>query len=187
MKETTYPEDWPDIDTVVYNRSVKLFRAVKNLLSVRFALHADTQMLQGDIFLFNHFSRFETFIPQFLIFEKTGAYSCAIASGEFFKEGVLSDYLQQVGVFPHDHPRLFAMLAGQILRGRKVIIFPEGGMVKDRRVIDKKGDYSIYSRITGNRRKQHTGPAVLGQGVEALKAAIRHAFKVDDLERMQHW
>lgn len=188
MKASHYPQDWPDIDTSLFNRSVKLFSAVKNLLSVKFELYADTQVLQGDIFLFNHFSRFETFIPQFLIYEKTGAYSCAIASGEFFSENtVLSNYLQQVGVFPHDHPSLFAMLASQILRGRKVIVFPEGGMVKDRRVIDKKGEYSIYSRIAGNRRKHHTGPAVLGQGVEALKAAIRHAFQVRQVERLQRW
>ncbi len=188
MKYADYPENWHDIDTSLYIRSVKLFRAVKNLLSVKFELFADNQVLQGDIFLFNHFSRFETFIPQFLFFEQTGAYSCSIASSEFFKEdNVLSNYLKHVGVFPHDHPRLFAILAGQILRGRKVIIFPEGGMVKDRRVIDKKGEYSIYSRMTGLRRKHHTGPAVLGQGVEALKTAIRHAFKTKDKERLLHW
>ena len=188
MKYSKYPEDWPDIETNYYNRSVKLFSAVKKILSVNLKLHADSQTLQGDIFLFNHFSRFETFIPQFLIYEKTGAYSCAIASSEFFHEGsFLSQYLKQVGVFPHDHPDLFAMLAEQILRGRKVIIFPEGGMVKDRRVIDKKGRYSIYSRIAGNRRKHHTGPAVLGQGVQALKAAIRYAFKENDMQRIQHW
>ncbi|MBS4049793.1 MAG: alpha/beta fold hydrolase [Methylomonas sp.] len=188
MKASHYPQDWPDIDTALFNRSVKLFNAVKNLLSVKFQLYADTQLLQGDIFLFNHFSRFETFIPQFLIFEKTGAYSCAIAAGEFFgTDSMLSNYLQHVGVFPHDHPRLFAMLAGQILRGRKVVVFPEGGMVKDRRVIDKQGEYSIYSRIAGNRRKQHTGPAVLGQGVQALKTAIRYAFQHEQVERLQHW
>lgn len=177
MKQTTYPEDWPDVDTGLYNRSVKLFSAVKNMLSVKLKLYADTQVLQGDIFLFNHFSRFETFIPQFLIFEKTGAYSCAIASGEFFKEdNVLSNYLKQVGVFPHDHPRLFAMLAGQILRGRKVIIFPEGGMVKDRRVIDKKGEYSIYSRITGNRRKHPHRSYGFGSGRGSFKSGDSPCF-----------
>ena len=188
MRQSNYPEEWPDINNAYYKRSVKLFSAVKKLLSVNLELYADSQALQGDIFLFNHFSRFETFIPQFLIYEKTGAFSCAIASGEFFKESnFLSNYLREVGVFPHDHPRLFAMLAGHILRGRKVIIFPEGGMVKDHRVIDKKGNYSIYSRISGLRRKQHTGPAVLGQGVEALKAAIRYAFKERRMDRLQHW
>lgn len=188
MNKTPYPDDWPDIDTKLYNRSVKLFNAVKNMLSVRLDLHADPQFLEGDIFLFNHFSRFETFIPQYLIYEQTGAYGCAIASGEFFAEdNVLSRYLKHVGVFPHDHDRLFPLLAGQILRGRKVIIFPEGGMVKDRRVIDKRGHYSIYSRVTGNRRKLHTGPAVLGQGVETFKAAIRHAHSQNDVALLRQW
>jgi esterase/lipase len=188
MNNILYPDDWPDIDTKLYNRSVKLFSAVKNMLSVRLDLHADPQVMEGDIFLFNHFSRFETFIPQFLIYEQTGAYSCAIASGEFFKEdNVLSRYLRHVGVFPHNHDRLFPLLAGQILRGRKVIIFPEGGMVKDRRVIDKHGHYSIYSRLTGNRRKLHTGPAVLGQGVETFKAAIRHAHSQNDVALLRQW
>lgn len=188
MNKTPYPDDWPDIDTKLYNRSIKLFNAVKNMLSVRLDLHADPQCLEGDIFLFNHFSRFETFIPQFLIYEQTGAYSCAIASAEFFKEdNVLSRYLKLVGVFPHNHDRLFPLLAGQILRGRKVIIFPEGGMVKDRRVVDKRGHYSIYSRVTGNRRKQHTGPAVLGQGVETFKAAIRHAHNQNDMALLRQW
>lgn len=188
MKHSPYPDEWPDIDNSYYNRSVRLFAAVEKLLSVNLELYADAQTLQGDIFLFNHFSRFETFIPQFLIYEKTGAYSCAIASGEFFKESnFLSNYLKEVGVFPHDHPRLFPMLAGQILRGRKVIIFPEGSMVKDRRVIDQEGHYSIYSRVTGERRKQHTGPAVLGQGVEALKVAIRYAFDKKLSARLQYW
>jgi esterase/lipase len=188
MNRAIYPHDWPDIDTKLYNRSVKLFNAVKNVLSVKLDLHAEQQALEGDIFLFNHFSRFETFIPQFLIYEKTGAYSCSIASGEFFKEdNVLSRYLQHVGVFPHSHDRLFALLAGQILRGRKVIIFPEGGMVKDRRVVDKRGHYSIYSRVTGNRRKLHTGPAVLGQGVETFKAAIRYAHSQNDVALLRQW
>lgn len=189
MNKTPYPDDWSDIDTKLYNRSVKLFNAVRNMLSVRLDLHADPQVvLEGDIFLFNHFSRFETFIPQFLIYEKTGAYSCAIASGEFFKEdNVLSRYLKHVGVFPHNHDRLFPLLAGQILRGRKVIIFPEGGMVKDRRVIDKHGHYSIYSRVAGNRRKHHTGPAVLSQGIETFKEAIRHAHSQNDVALLRQW
>ena len=151
-------------------------------------LHAETQIQQGDIFLFNHFSRFETFIPQFLIYEQTGAYTCVIGSGEFFKhETVLSRYLQQVGVFPTDHHRLFSLLTAQILRGRKVVIFPEGGMVKDHRVVDDKGNYSIYSRMTGLRRKQHTGAAVLAQGVEAIKIIIRRAYHQKNHTQLVWW
>ncbi len=189
MKGKQYKNDWYDIDTTIYNRSVHIFRSVKNMLSVNMKLYADAgQLEQGDIFLFNHFSRFETFIPQFLIYEKTGAYCCAIASGEFFKEdSLLSKYLQNVGVFPHDHPRLFPILAAQILRGRKVIIFPEGGMVKDRQVLDDKGEYSIFSRVTGLRRKHHTGAAVLAQGIEAFKTSIRNAYCKKNTKLLTTW
>jgi esterase/lipase len=188
MPRVPYPDNWSDIDTALYKRSVKVFSSVKKMLGVKLKLHADTQVQQGDIFLFNHFSRFETFIPQFLIYEKTGAYSCAIASGEFFQgDTVLARYLRNVGVFPHDHQRLFPLLAEQILRGRKVIVFPEGGMVKDRRVMDQKGHYSVYSRLTGERRKHHTGPAVLAQGLEAFKATIRNAYTDKDYDQLLRW
>jgi esterase/lipase len=188
MDKVPYPDNWSDIDTTLYNRSVKVFNTVRKMLSVKMTLHADTQVQQGDIFLFNHFSRFETFIPQFLIFEQSGAYSCAIASGEFFEEDtVLARYLKSVGVFPHDHSRLFPLLAAQILRGRKVIIFPEGGMVKDRQVIDDKGHYSIYSRITGQRRKLHTGAAVLAQGMDIFKTMIRQVYADENQTQLLRW
>ena len=188
MNKIPYPDNWYDIDTTLYNRSVKIIGTVKKMLSVKLKLHADTQVQQGDIFLFNHFSRFETFIPQFLIFEETGDYCCAIAAGEFFKEDtVLARYLKNVGVFPHDHDRLFPLLAAQVLRGRKVIIFPEGGMVKDHRVMDKQGRYSIYSRLTGQRRKQHTGAAVLAQGIEIFKDAIRKAYADKNQAQLLRW
>jgi esterase/lipase len=188
MPKKAYPDNWYDIDKGLYNRSVRVFSTVKKVLSVKMKLHADSQLQQGEIFLFNHFSRFETFIPQFLIYEQTGAYTCVIGSGEFFKqETVLSRYLQQVGVFPTDHERLFSLLAAQILRGRKVAIFPEGGMVKDHRVMDDEGNYSIYSRMTGMRRKHHTGAAVLAQGVEAIKVIIRNAYLQKNHDRLVWW
>jgi hypothetical protein len=188
MSKPPYPENWHDIDTGLYFRSVKIFNQVRKLLSVKMKLHAGEQVEKGDIFLFNHFSRFETFIPQFLIFEQTGAYCCAIASGEFFREdNVLSRYLSNVGVFPHNHPRLFQLLAAQILRGRKVIIFPEGGMVKDHRVMDVKGHYSVYSRLTGERRKHHTGAAVLAQGLEIFKGMVRTAYQDKNHAQLVRW
>ncbi|SJM89848.1 alpha/beta fold hydrolase [Crenothrix polyspora] len=188
MPNTDYPDDWYAIDTTIYHRSVKMISAVTKLLSVKIKIHGDSQVQEGDIFLFNHFARFETFIPQFLIFEQTGAYSCAVASSEFFKDdSLLASYLQKVGALPHDHPRLFSLLAAHILRGHKVIIFPEGGMVKDHRVLDHQGQYNIYSRISGERRKQHTGAAVLAQGLEIFKAAIRKTYNAKNHAQLARW
>ena len=188
MNKINIYDDLKDIDIKTYDWSIRIIRAFTKMLKVNMKLHAHQQALQGDIFLCNHFSRFETFIPQFLIYEATGGYCCAIASSEFFKnETVFASYLNNIGVIPHDHQHLFANLARQVFLGRKIIIFPEGGMVKDRRVFDQQGRYSIYSSITGERRKQHTGAAVLAQGIEVFKANIRHAHYHKKYDQLRLW
>lgn len=172
-----------------YEWSVRLFRTLKKLLSVNVKLHSEKSAIeQGEIFLFNHFARFETFIPQYLIYEETGSYCFSVAHREFFVgDDVLANYLTAVGAVPHDHEDLLPILSRQILKGRKIIIFPEGGMVKDRQVLDHKGEYSIFSRSTMGRRKQHTGAAVLALGVDVLKKTIRGAYYQRDQARLAKW
>lgn len=172
-----------------YQWSVRLFSTLKRLLSVNIKMHHDHgQVARGEIFLFNHFARFETFIPQYLIYQETGAYCRAIAASEFFaRDDALANYLLNVGAVPNNHPRLIPFLAEEILRGRKVIIFPEGGMVKDRRSQDNQGGYSIYSRTSLERRKHHTGAAVLSLAVDILKQSVLQAFERNDQARIQHW
>lgn len=178
-----------EVNQSTYDWSVRVFRTLKKLLSVNVKLHFEKEKLeQGEIFLFNHFARFETFIPQYLIYEETGAYCCSVAHSEFFEgDAVLSNYLRSVGAIPHDHENLLSILTEQILRGRKVIIFPEGGMVKDRQVIDATGEFSIFSRTSMDRRKHHTGAAVLGLGVDAFKKTIRQAYYTGDMNRLRRW
>ncbi|MGR9107756.1 MAG: alpha/beta fold hydrolase [Gammaproteobacteria bacterium] len=178
-----------DIVPSTYEWSVRVFRTLKKLLSVNVKLHSEKSSIeQGEIFLFNHFARFETFIPQYLIYEATGIYCFSVAHREFFVgDDVLSNYLSSVGAVPHDHEDLMPILSRQIIKGRKVIIFPEGGMVKDKQVMDHKGEYSIFSRSSMGRRKQHTGAAVLALGVDALKKTIRNAYYHQDPQRLKQW
>ncbi len=172
-----------------YEWSVRVFRTLKKLLSVNVKLHSEKSAIErGEIFLFNHFARFETFIPQYLIYEETGSYCFSVAHSEFFAgDDVLSNYLSSVGAVPHDHEDLLPILSRQILKGRKIIIFPEGGMVKDRQVVDHNGEYSIFSRSSMGRRKQHTGAAVLALGVDTLKRTIRNAYYRQDRKRLEQW
>lgn len=178
-----------DIDTEVYDKAVRLFRFAKRFLHIHIQLHdPDKFVEQAQIFVFNHFARFETLIPPYLIYECCGAYCCAIAHRELFEiNDNLTEFLMATGAIPHDHPNLFPLLATQILRGRKVIIFPEGGMVKDRRVIDRKGHYSIFSRTTHERRKQHTGAAVLGLGLDIFKQAVIYAAQHQHQDKLERW
>ena len=189
MNEQKYEDQWFEIDKTTYDWSLRAFRTLRKMLKVNIKLHAESdQIQQGSIFLFNHFSRIETFIPQYLIHETSGDYCWSIASGEFFDDdSILSTYLKKLGVIPHDHQRLFPLLAKQILHGKKIIIFPEGGMVKDHRVMDDSGTFQMFDQMSGVIRKQHTGAAVLAQGIEAFKATVRNAYRKKNVSKLMYW
>ena len=165
-----------DLNQQTYDWCVRVFDRAKNLLGVRIMMHHDAgQLEQGYIFLFNHFARAETFIPQYCIYRETNALCRSIAASEFFAgNDRFANLLRHVGAVPHDHPELMSLLATDILKGRKVIIFPEGGMVKDRQVVDDRGGYSVYSRSADARRKHHSGAARLAVGLQIFKQAVLH-------------
>jgi len=188
MKLSKYNHDWVDIDKRMYRLSLRAFRIMKKVLRMNVNIHSACNINDGSIFVFNHFSRIETFIPQYLIHEENGSYCYSVGSGEFFKnDGILSSYLTKLGVVPHDHPRLFSILAKQILHGHKVVIFPEGGMVKDHRVVDDEGHYNMLCQTTMKVRKQHTGAAVLSHGLEVFKFIVRNAHRDMDMDRLLMW
>ncbi len=188
----TRPEDLV-INTRTYDLCARTFTTTKKLLKLNIKLHQEGKgkedaVHQGDIFLFNHFARFETFIPQYLIHEATGAYCRSVASAEFFVDDErFSQFLLSIGVVPNDLPNLFSFLAREILHGRKLVVFPEGGMVKDKRVVDHRGRFSIFSRTANERRKHHRGAAVIALALDAFKTALLRDFSTGHYHRVERW
>jgi esterase/lipase len=172
-----------------YEWTVRLFSRIKKVLGINIKLHGDPALLaQGEIFVFNHFARVETFLPHYLIHQETGAFCRCIATKAIFKGNeAFRKYLGRVGVIPNDHDELLPMLVAEIIRGRKVVIFPEGGMVKNRRVLDDKGKFSIYSHKVDAYRKHHVGAAVLANAVDTFKLAVRTAEESQDWKRIDSW
>jgi esterase/lipase len=167
-------------------RTVRYMTRLQRALSLNIRIHRPHGHIDdGDIYLFNHFARFETFIPQYLIYKQTGVLSRSVASAEFFGNPTLGRYLRGLGAVPNTHPHLLPFLAAEILRGRKVVIFPEGGMVKDRRVLDEHGQYSVYSRTAQIRRQHHSGAAVLAQMLDCFKTGLLALH--DDGEPLDRW
>ena len=183
----------PQINNRVYDFCVRAFGTTKRLLKLNIKLHQDDDadentVQQGDIFLFNHFARFETFIPQYLIHEACGAYCRSVAAAEFFEgDERFSQFLYSIGVVPNSMPNLFPFLAREILHDRKLVVFPEGGMVKDKRVVDHKGQYSVFSRTANERRKHHRGPAVIALALDAFKTALLHDYSTGKYARIERW
>ncbi|RME35145.1 MAG: alpha/beta fold hydrolase [Gammaproteobacteria bacterium] len=172
-----------------YDWCVRAFTRFRGLLGINVKVHGEEDLLRsGEVFVFNHFARVETFIPQYFIHQASGAYCRAIAAGYLFRrDDVFARFLRRVGAVPHDHPFVLPFLVREVLRGRKVIIFPEGGMVKDRRVMDERGRYSVYSRSARARRKQYTGAARLALALELFRMRVRLAAARGERERLEQW
>ena len=134
----------------------------------------------GSIFLFNHFTRFETFIPQYILYDKEQAFCRAVADAPLFKDGALGDYLKSVGAIPSDLHNIMDYMVDESNEGRKLVIFPEGSMIKDRRVRDEGGRLGIYKREGEKRRKPHTGAAVIAIKSRMLRDLYLMARQKDD-------
>ena len=181
--------DHCDINQQTYDWCARAFEQVRKVLGLRIKMHHQRHQLEGgEIFLFNHFARMETFIPQYLIYQETGQLCRSIASAEFFaRDDRFARLLRALGVVPNDHPALMELLARDILRGRKVVVFPEGGMVKNRQVIDERGGYSVFSRHAQARRKHHTGAARLATGLQIFRYAVLYRAACNDRTTLEAW
>ena len=182
------PEDLV-INEMSYQRCVRAFSFLEKRLGLNIRMHgADDSIEAGQIFLFNHFARFETIIPQYLIFKKTGAYCRTFGSREFFTgNGGFAKFLLSIGGVPNNLDGLLPFMAAEILRGRKVIVFPEGGMIKDKRVIDDAGEYRVFSPTARAYRKHHKGAAAIALMLEVLKKRILSVQAARETARLERW
>ena len=179
----------PEINENTYEWCVWAFSLLHDRLGINIKVHgADGKLEAGQIFLFNHFARFETVIPQYIIHKATGAFCRCVAASELFEANeTLAKLLWDVGAVPTDHPGLLSFLAAEILRGRKVVVFPEGGMIKDRQVLDEQGNFGVFSPMDQVHRKLHKGAAAIALTLEIFKKRILMVHQNGNLPRLQRW
>ena len=177
-----------ELNPDTYDWTYHAMKALFKVFNLTIRTHGNQSAWQdGDIFLFNHFARFEAFIPQYLIYEKTKLYSRSIASKELFADNLFGRYLSNLGGIPNDTESLMYDVSKDIFHNHKLVAFPEGGIVKDRRTINSKGQHEVYSRANNQRRKLHTGPAVIALAITIFKKAVRELHKNSQYEPIQAW
>ena len=128
-------------------------------------------------------------MPQYLIHQATGALCRCVASSELLRrERGLCEIPVERRRGAERPPGLLPFLAAEILRGRKVIFFPEGGMIKDRRVVDDAGEFNIVSPSTQSARKHHQGAAATALTLEIFKKKrILSVHEAGDMRRLHRW
>jgi esterase/lipase len=187
--KTVTPFEAQPVVPEVYGRYMRLLEGVISRLGVTIRVHGDQNLWrEGDIFMFNHFARLETVLPPYLIWKHGGAITRSVAAKGLFRvHPKFTKFLSDTGVLPTDLPGLLPYLAAEILKGRKMMIFPEGGMVKDRKVMNAAGKYEIFSDNSNKVRKLHRGAAAIAQVLTLFKARIIMLEEKGDTARLERW
>ena len=75
-----------EIKISTYDWCVKLFSVLESRLGLNIKFHhEDGRAEDGQIFLFNHFARFETMMRPYLLHKETGAYCRSVATKDLFR------------------------------------------------------------------------------------------------------
>ncbi len=177
-----------DINEQTYRLTYNGLKILLNISPLDVNIHnLGDKTAKGSIFLFNHFTRFETFVPQYLLYGHSKAICRSVADHHLFEEKRLGDYLRSVGAVPSNMDNMMDFMVNEINAGRKVVIFPEGAMIKDRKVRDSEGRLAIYKREGTFRRKPHTGAAVIAIKCKMLRDLYRMARDKGDALMMAHY
>ena len=163
-----------------YRTTGLLIKTITELSKAKVKLYGIENIPSGSvIFVLNHFTRMETFLMPYVIFKLTQVPVWSLASYEFFK-GAFGAYLDKVGAVSTRNPERDLLIVKTLLNGEaNWIIFPEGRMVKNKKIIEK-GRFMIS--YAGGKRPPHTGAALLALRAEFYRQRIIRLLEKDPEE-----
>lgn len=149
----------------------------------------NAEVVQPDmaiIFAVNHFTRLETILLPYMFHQQFGKEVWSLAAGELFT-GRIGRFLRQMGTVSTKDPDRDKVIINSLLTGENPwVIFPEGSMIKDKKVVDPAGQYTVYH--DGDRRPPHKGVAALALRTEFYRHKIECIYnspKQEGLERIK--
>lgn len=150
-------------------RSTKaVLNVITKLVKADVRLH-NAHKIEDDmtiIYVVNHFTRLETLLLPFEIEKATGVNPWSLASAGLFR-GKIGSFLRAVGTISTKDPDRDRHIVRSLLCGdHPWIIFPEGMMIKDKKIVDGSGMFRVRGSEPGERRPPHTGAAVLALRAE---------------------
>jgi alpha-beta hydrolase superfamily lysophospholipase/1-acyl-sn-glycerol-3-phosphate acyltransferase len=153
-------------------------QALERVIGARLQLTGIDNIGEGPVFFVaNHFTRFETFIVPYLIWLHTGRMVRSLAWHGLF-HGVFGRYLLTMGARPTRDPGIRHRMVEDLMTGaHDWLIYPEGGMVKDKRLW-QAGRYELA--IPDRKGPPHSGAAVIALKALAYRALYLQALRDGD-------
>lgn len=130
----------------------------------------------GGIVVANHFTRLETFVIPHVLHRAVNQTVRILAAPILFENKAFGDYLRSIGALPTNYPNKYELIARDILQGGWWLIFPEGSIIKDRKVMER-GRLYVAAEYGSYRRRPRSGAAILALMVQRYKDALRRALQ----------
>jgi esterase/lipase/1-acyl-sn-glycerol-3-phosphate acyltransferase len=165
-----------------YRTTGLAIKTLAGLSKANIRIHERENIPKGSvIFVVNHFTRIETLLLPYHIHKLVEIPVWSLADYQFF-EGTLGAFLEKVGAVSTKNPHRDLLIIKSLLTGEaKWIIFPEGRMVKNKKIVEK-GQFMIS--YAGGKHLPHTGAATLGLRTEFYRQRIR--ITLDEVPDVAH-
>ena len=164
-----------------------ILKALQALLRLRIHLTGKEHLNSGrpTLFVCNHFTRMETAILPWVLYEHTGRIHASLAHDALFF-GAFGKWLRAAQVIPTKEPGRNELITHDLITGKRDwVIYPEGGLVKNRKVMmGSKLAVDIESGLQP--RFPHTGAAVIGLEAEVARRQLQHYRNSNQLAGLQH-
>lgn len=173
-----------------YLATGRMIAMMEGFSKLRVHVHGGEQLPKGGIiFVVNHFTRIETLLLPYHIYQLTQVPVWSLADASFF-EGPFSAVLEMMGAVSTRHPDRDRLIVKSLLTGEAHwVIFPEGRMVKDKGPAQRR----LFGPPKGTR--PHSGAGSLALRTEFYRqrlqklsvtapseaARLRDLFQIGDL------
>ncbi|WP_419770059.1 MAG: alpha/beta fold hydrolase [Candidatus Marinarcus sp.] len=155
-------------NTLLIDSGGYVLKLIEKILSTNIEIKG-TENLPLDkpkIFVANHFTRIEALIVPYALYNLTKRKVGVIADDSIFK--YFGNILKDFGALPKSTPNRNNIILSDILQGTKDwMIFPEGQMVKGKKIIKEENHYCVT--VNGKTEKVFTGAAFFALSSQLLR------------------
>ena len=150
-----------------YLATGRMIAMVEGFSKLRVHVHGRENIPEGSIiFVVNHFTRIETLLLPYHIYNLTGVPVWSLADASFF-DGPLCGFLEMMGAVSTRNPDRDRVMVKTLLTGEaNWVVFPEGRMVKD------KGPFRRRLLLPSLGPRPHSGAAALALRTEFYRQRL---------------
>lgn len=136
------------------------------------------------LFVVNHFTRMETALLPQALYKFNGQMVHSLADSSLFV-GKFGRILESVGALPLNLPGRNEKIISELMRGTyNWVIYPEGAMVKNKKVVDKG---RLFMQTPDATRAPHTGAAMLALQTFLKKEDYKKAIADNNEELISYY